>query len=95
MEYTVIAESSGDSLHPITAQLVGAVSALGSFPTVVVPGGVGADEAASIAGVSKVVSVVGDCFATFDGGAWATAIASQCSGAVSYTHLTLPTILLV
>ena len=30
MEYTVIAESSGDSLHPITAQLVGAVSALGS-----------------------------------------------------------------
>ena len=82
MEYTVIAESSGDSLHPITAQLVGAVSALGSSPTVVVPGGVGADEAASIAGVSKVVSVVGDCFATFDGGAWATAIASQCSGVV-------------
>ena len=82
MEYTVIAESSGDSLHPITAQLVGAASALGSSPTVVVPGGVGADEAASIAGVSKVVSVVGDCFATFDGGAWATAIASQCSGVV-------------
>ncbi len=82
MEYTVIAESSGDSLHPITAQLVGAASALGSSPTVVVPGGVGADEAACIAGVSKVVSVVGDCFATFDGGAWATAIASQCSGVV-------------
>tara|TARA_B100000029_G_scaffold179537_1_gene177086 strand:- start:179 stop:1093 length:915 start_codon:yes stop_codon:yes gene_type:complete len=82
MEITVIAESSGDSLHPVTAQLVGAASALGGSPTVVVPGGIGADEAASLAGVSKVVSVVGDCFATFDGGAWAAAISSQCAGVV-------------
>lgn len=82
MECTVIADTSGDSLHPITAQLVGAASSLGASPTVVVPGGIAADEAASIDGVAKVVSIVGDCFSTFDGGAWASAIASQCSGVV-------------
>ena len=82
MECTVIAETSGNSIHPITAQLVGAASSLGAAPTVVVPGGIGAEDAASIDGVSKVVSVVGDCFSTFDGGAWASAIASQCSGVV-------------
>ena len=82
MECTVIAETSGNSIHPITAQLVGAASSLGAAPTVVVPGGIGAEDAASIDGVSKVVSVVGDCFSTFDGGAWASAISSQCSGVV-------------
>ena len=82
MECTVIAETSGNSIHPITAQLVGAASSLGATPTVVVPGGIGAEEAASIDGVSKVISVVGDCFSTFDSGAWASAIASQCSGVV-------------
>jgi electron transfer flavoprotein alpha subunit len=82
MEITVIAESSGNSLHPITAQLVGAACALGGSPTVVVPGGNGANEAATINGVSKVVSVVGDCFASFDGGAWASALTPQCNGVV-------------
>ena len=82
MECTVIAETSGNSIHPITAQLVGAASSLGAAPTVVVPGGIGAEDAASIDGVSKVVSVVGDCFSTFDGGAWASAISPQCSGLV-------------
>ena len=82
MECTVIAETSGNSIHPITAQLVGAASSLGATPTVVVPGGIGAEDAASIDGVSKVVSVVGDCFSTFDGGAWASAISPQCSEVV-------------
>ena len=82
MECTIIAESSGNSIHPITAQLVGAASSLGATTTVVVPGGVGADDAARIDGVSKVVSIVGGCFSTFDGGAWASAIASQCSGVI-------------
>ncbi len=82
MECTIIAETSGNSIHPITAQLVGAASSLGAVPTVVVPGGIGAEDAASIDGVSKVVSVVGDCFSTFDGGAWASAISPQCSGVV-------------
>ena len=44
---TVIAEISGNSLHPVTAQLVGAA---GDDATVLCPGGVGASEGASIAG---------------------------------------------
>ena len=43
MECTVIAETAGDSLHPITSQLVGAASSLGASPTVVVPGGIGSE----------------------------------------------------
>jgi len=43
---------------------------------------VGATEAASIAGVVKVISVVGDCFGTFDGGAWAEALNSVAGGDV-------------
>ena len=55
MECTIIAESSENSIHPITAQLVGAASSLGFTPAVVVPGGTGADDAATIDGVSKVI----------------------------------------
>ena len=82
MEITVLAELSGNSLHPITSQLVHAANTLGTSPTVVIPGSKGADEASNINGVEKVVSVIGDCFSTFDGGAWATALSSQCSGIV-------------
>ena len=76
---TVIAEISGNSLHPITAQLVGAA---GGDATVLCPGGVGASEAAALSGVSKVISVEGDCFATFDGGAWASALGSVAEGRI-------------
>ena len=82
MDITVIAESSGDGLHPVTAQLVGAAVSIGGTPTVLCAGGVGATEAASIAGVAKVISVVGDCFGTFDGGAWAEALNSVAGGDV-------------
>ena len=82
MDITVIAESSGDGLHPVTAQLVGAATSIGGTPTVLCAGGVGATEAASIAGVAKVISVVGDCFGTFDGGAWAEALNSVAGGDV-------------
>jgi|TARA_B110000196_G_scaffold26488_1_gene20148 electron transfer flavoprotein alpha subunit len=82
MTFTIIAESSGDSLHPTTAQLVGAASSLGNGSTVICPGGIGAAEAATIAGVEKVISVIGDCFSTFDGGAWASAINSVCNGVI-------------
>ncbi|MBT3357980.1 MAG: electron transfer flavoprotein subunit alpha/FixB family protein [Euryarchaeota archaeon] len=82
MTFTIIAESAGDSLHPTTAQLVGAASSLGNGSTVICPGGIGAAEAATIAGVEKVISVVGDCFSTFDGGAWASAINSVCNGVI-------------
>ena len=82
MAFTIIAESAGDSLHPTTAQLVGAASSLGNGSTVICPGGIGAAEAATIAGVEKVISVVGDCFSTFDGGAWASAINSVCNGVI-------------
>ena len=82
MDITVIAESSGDGLHPVTAQLVGAAASIGGASTLLCAGGVGATEAASIAGVSKVISVVGDCFGTFDGGAWAEALNSVAGGDV-------------
>ena len=76
---TVIAEISGNSLHPVTAQLVGAA---GGDAIVLCPGGVGASEAAALSGVSKVISVEGDCFATFDGGAWASALGSVAEGRI-------------
>ena len=82
MDITVIAETTGDGLHPVTAQLVGAASSIGGTSTVLCPGGVGAAEAASIAGVTKVISVKGDCFGSFDGGAWAEALNSVASGDV-------------
>ena len=76
---TVIAEISGNSLHPVTAQLVGAA---GDGATVLCPGGVGSSEAASIAGVGKVISVEGDCFSDFDGGAWASALGAVAEGRI-------------
>ena len=82
MDVTVIAEASGGGLHPVTAQLVGAASSIGGISTVLCAGGVGATEAASIAGVTKVISVEGDCFGSFDGGAWAEALNSVARGDV-------------
>ena len=82
MDVTVIAEASGGGLHPVTAQLVGAASSIGGISTVLCAGGVGATEAASIAGVTKVISVEGDCFGSFDGGAWAEALNSVAHGDV-------------
>ena len=82
MDVTVIAEASGGGLHPVTAQLVGAASSIGGSSTVLCAGGVGATEAASIAGVAKVISVEGDCFGSFDGGAWAEALNSVARGDV-------------
>ena len=76
---TVIAEISGNSLHPVTAQLVGAA---GGNATVLCPGGIGAAEAATIAGVAKVISVEGDCFSEFDGGAWASALGTVAEGRI-------------
>ena len=82
MQVTVIAESSKEGLHPVTAQLVGAAEAIGGTPTVLCAGGWGADEAASISGVAKVISVIGDCFGSFDGGAWSEALNSISEGDV-------------
>ena len=82
MDVTVIAETSGDELHPVTAQLVGAAVSIGGTPTVLCAGGTGAAEAASISGVAKVISVIGDCFGTFDGAAWAEALNSVTGGDV-------------
>ena len=41
MEVIVISESNDDSLHPVTAQLVGASSSLGGKITILCPGGEG------------------------------------------------------
>ena len=76
---TVIAEISGNNLHPVTAQLVGAA---GGDATVLCPGGVGASQAATLSGVAKVISVEGDCFSSFDGGAWASALGSVAEGRI-------------
>jgi len=78
MGFTVIAEANGDSLHPTTYQLIGAAASMGSNPTVICPNGTGAEEAATINGVEKVISVNGDCFNIFDGGAWASSLSSLC-----------------
>ena len=37
MEITIIAEASGEGLHPVTEQLVGAASSLGGVITVLCP----------------------------------------------------------
>jgi electron transfer flavoprotein alpha subunit len=74
MDVTIIAETAGDGLHPVTSQLIGAAIAIGGTPTVLCPGGIGTAAAASINGVSKVIGVEGDCFNTFDSGAWAAAL---------------------
>ena len=74
MDVTIIAETTADDLHPVTSQLVGAAITIGGTPTVLCPGGIGAAAAASISGVAKVIGVEGDCFETFDSGAWAAAL---------------------
>jgi electron transfer flavoprotein alpha subunit len=76
MEVTIIAETNEEGIHPVTAQMVTAAVSLGASPTVLCPGGVGCDAAASIEGVGSVISVEGDCFTSFDGGAWAAALNS-------------------
>jgi len=77
---TVISESSNNSLHPITAQLVGAASALGGSITVICPGGIGSTDAARISGVSKVISVEGGCFNTYDCMAWSESLSPLVKG---------------
>ncbi|DAC26894.1 MAG TPA: electron transfer flavoprotein subunit alpha/FixB family protein [Candidatus Thalassarchaeaceae archaeon] len=76
MEVTIIAETNEEGVHPVTAQMVTAAVSLGASPTVLCPGGVGCDAAASIEGVGSVISVEGDCFTSFDGGAWAASLNS-------------------
>ena len=74
MDIVIISEASNESLHPVTAQMVGAASSIGGQISVICPGGVGSREAAKIAGVSKVISVEGDCFDSYDCMAWSNAI---------------------
>ena len=82
MSFTIIAETNGDALHPTTYQLIGAASSVGSKSIVICPNGRAASEASEINGVEKVISVVGDCFDIFDGGAWSAALNSVCEGKI-------------
>ena len=82
MSFTIIAETNGDALHPTTYQLIGAASSVGSKSIVICPNGRAASEASEINGVEKVISVVGDCFDIFDGGAWSAALNSACEGKI-------------
>lgn len=72
MDTVIIAETKGGELHPTTSELVSAANALGGSPTVLVPGtsDSAAPAAASIAGVGRVIAVVGDCFSSFDASSW-------------------------
>ena len=80
MGTTVISESTDGALHPVTAQLVGAASSLGGPITVICPGGVGSADAAEIHGVTKVISVEGDCFDTYDCSAWSKSLSPLIEG---------------
>ncbi len=80
MSTTVISESIDGALHPVTAQLVGAASSLGGPITVICPGGVGSADAAEIYGVTKVISVEGDCFDTYDCSAWSKSLSPLIEG---------------
>ena len=82
MNITIIAETSGNQLHSVTSQLAGAAGSLGGTITLLCPGGVGESEASEISGVSKVVSLKGDCFSSFDSGAWSSVMAPHCEGVV-------------
>ena len=82
MNITIIAETGGNRLHGVTSQLVGAANELGGRITLLCPGGVGESEASEISGVSKVISLKGDCFSSFDSGAWSTVMAPHCDGIV-------------
>ncbi len=82
MNITIIAETGGNRLHGVTSQLVGAANELGGTITLLCPGGVGEIEASEISGVSKVISLKGDCFSSFDSGAWSTVMAPHCDGIV-------------
>ena len=82
MNITIIAETNGNQLHSVTSQLAGAASSLGGTTTLLCPGGVGESEASEISGVSKVISLKGDCFSSFDSGAWSTVMAPHCDGIV-------------
>ena len=53
MDIVIISEAGNGSLHPVTAQLVGAASSIGGQISVICPGGVGSPEAAKIAGSVK------------------------------------------
>ena len=53
MDIVIISEASNESLHPVTAQLVGAASSLGGQISVICPGGVGSREAARLPGLAK------------------------------------------
>jgi electron transfer flavoprotein alpha subunit len=77
-ETIVIAETRDGELHPVTAELVSAANNLGDSTTIVVPStnDAAANSASSIAGVSKVIACVGDCFAAYDAASWAEAIDS-------------------
>ena len=74
MDITIIAETNENGLHPVTSQMVAAATSLGASPTILCPGGIATDSAASIDGVGAVIGVEGDCFSSFDGGSWLSLI---------------------
>ena len=82
MNITIVAETGGNRLHGVTSQLVGAANELGGTITLLCPGGVGESEASERSGVSQVCSLKGDCFSSFDSGAWSTVMAPHCDGIV-------------
>ncbi len=88
MDITIIAETNEDGVHPVTAQMVTAAVKLGASPTILCPGGIGSESAATIEGVGSVISVEGDCFSSFDGGAWSAALNSASGPGIVFAAAT-------
>ena len=88
MDVTIIAEITNDGLHSSTAQLVAAATSLGASPVILCPGGIGASDAAAISGVARVISLMGDQFASFDGGSWVAALDAAAGDGVIFAAAT-------
>ena len=50
MDITIIAETNENGLHPVTSQMVAAATSFGSSTTILCPGGIATDSAASADG---------------------------------------------
>jgi electron transfer flavoprotein alpha subunit len=76
---TIIAESSGNTLHVVTSQLVTVARKIDEDIQIICPAGIGSEVAATLSGVTRVTSLLGESFNYFDGRAWADSINSAIS----------------
>ena len=78
-EIIILADVINNVLKESTSEVVSAAISLGGNPIVIVPGtspDAAASTVATFDGVTSVIALQGDCFATYDSAAWCEAIAS-------------------